>query len=509
MARVTGPSRAELDARGDLFAARVRSAIRATLRNVAETTQTVDDLTRIQTVWRNTVTATLAPRLRVAWDVAVKGVRVQLEKINDRQRETLLAAVFEIPKVSNPLAETFLADATNRLVAIGDVVWYTARGEMLTGLQLGEGVAELKDRVVKSANVSEKRATVIARTEVNSAMNNGAYEQMKATGLSTIKEWIATNDSRTRESHEEVDGEEIGGDEKFMVGGFAMSHPHDPAGPPGETINCRCTLAWEIDDDEEDDDYEDALAAGAFHLPGRHEQKKHGNRKDKSGSAKSTTKSVASLSDILDSDAMTKLLDDPASFDYSSKKSEDRLLSEIVKQREFDVKPTLVDSLPPGSTRMGRAVTDRKFAEQFLTGDYFAGKGQFGNGTYFLQTNDASNLSKTLSLYGDHQVNAALKPNARTTTRKQIEDEMKTLVADAEQNEKDVFAKAPDYIQRGDMSGFQRDYGRAQRRTQLLRDPGRVAALLGYDAIFVTPDQGDTEVVVLNRGAIQAERSIR
>lgn len=519
MARVSGPSRRELDARGDEFAARVSRAIRTTLRNVAPSTRTVDDLARIQTIWHSVVNKSLAPHLRGVWNIAVQGVRVQLEKLNEHDSTALVAAVFEIPQVANPLAETFLAEATNRLVAIGDVVWYTARGEMLAGMQLGEGVAELRERVVLSANVSEKRAEVIARTEVNSAMNNGAYEQMKALNVATIKEWIATNDSRTRESHEEVDGEEIDGDAKFIVGGFPMDHPHDLNGPPSETINCRCTLAWEIVDDE--DDYEDELlAAGAaedsFHLPGRHNQKTHGNRHGKSNiksAVKSAIKSAVteskSLADILDSDAVTKLLDDPASFDYSSKKSEDKLLAEIVKQRGFDAKPTLVNSLPTGSTPMGRAVTEQQFAEQFLAGDYFAGKGQFGNGTYFIQTNDASNLNKTLSLYGDHQVHAALKPGARTITRTELEAKMKDLVSEAEQNEKDVYSKAVEYIQRGDMEGFQRDYSRAQRRTQLLRDPGRVAALLGYDAIFVTPGQTDTEVVVLNRGALQAERNIK
>lgn len=717
MARVTGPSRTELDARGDEFAARVTRAIRTTLRTVAPTTHVVDDLTRIQTTWRSVVKNSLAPHLRKQWDAAVLGVRGQLERIAARERETLLAAGFEIPKVSNPLAETFMSEAANRLVAIGDIVWYTARGEMLTGLQLGEGVAELRERVKASANVSSKRAEVIARTEVNSAMNNGAYQQMQALDVPTVKEWIATNDSRTRESHEEVDGEEIAGDAKFMVGGFPMDHPHDLNGPPSETINCRCTLAWEIDDD---DDYWDdvayvasgdtsfhlpgrheqkahgrrykkpgdkssglrdnatsgkksqavsakgqrvldfindetkqplprdeanghtnafanpnfspgtdakfqsvvtaekaadamhpgyiqseaakdwlplkkvnpaslaqtqkwlrqvdlsqsvspeegdreaiviyrakdgtqyltnghhrvnlALAKGldeievrettstvdvpsvvsprrketprnalsvrneAFHLPGRHEQKNHGRRGGKTGTGKSMTKSLAS---ILDSDAVTKLLDDPDSFDYSSKKSEDRILAEIIKQRGFDAKPTLVDSLPAGSIPMGRAVTERQFAEQFLTGDNFAGKGQFGNGTYFLQSSDPGNLDKTLPLYGDHQIRAALKPGTRTVTRAELEAEMKALIDEAEQNEKDVYGKAIEYIQRGDMDGFQRDYGRAQRRTQLLRDPGRVAALLGYDAIFVTPGQGDTEVVVLNRGALQAERGIK
>lgn len=273
MARVTGPSRTELDARGDEFAARVTRAIRTTLRTVAPTTYVVDDLVRIQTVWRSVVKNSLAPHLRKQWDAAVLGVRGQLEKIAARDRETLLAAGFEIPKVSNPLAETFMSEATNRLVAIGDVVWYTARGEMLTGLQLGEGVAELRERVKASVNVSSKRAEVIARTEVNSAMNNGAYQQMKVLDVPTTKEWIATSDSRTRESHEEVDGEEIAGDAKFMVGGYPMDHPHDLNGPPSETISCRCTLAWEIDDD---DDYWDGVAyVAALVSAGDFDEAKH------------------------------------------------------------------------------------------------------------------------------------------------------------------------------------------------------------------------------------------
>jgi len=283
MARVTGPKRTELDARGDAFAARVVSAIRSTLRVVAADARTVDDLARIETVWRTTVSSSLMPRLRATWNTAVLGVRMQLEEINNSDRETLVAAVFEIPKVSNPLAESFLAGAENRLVAIGDVVWYTARGEMLTGMQLGEGVAELKERVIASANLSSKRAEVVARTEVNSAMNNGAYQQMKALDVPTIKEWIATDDSRTRESHADVDGEEIAGDAKFMVGGFPMDHPHDLDAPPSETINCRCTLAWEIADDE--DDYEEYLVAAGDFDESEHPRDGKGRFAKKAGSS--------------------------------------------------------------------------------------------------------------------------------------------------------------------------------------------------------------------------------
>lgn len=260
MARVNGPSRHDLDARGNELAGRVERAIRTTLRDVTDVVE-VEGLNRIRTVWRDVAYRSLIPRVYIAWDTAVAGVRDQLEQLTTR--EAVTAAVFEIPKVANNLAEIFLAQAENRLVGIGDHVWEVARAALLDGMQQGEGVAELRERVLESATVSARRATTIARTEVNSAMNNGAYEQMKATGLPTIKEWIATNDSRTRESHEKVDGEEIAGDAKFVVGGSPMDHPHDLTAPPDETINCRCTLAWEVDfdaideDEDEDEDEED------------------------------------------------------------------------------------------------------------------------------------------------------------------------------------------------------------------------------------------------------------
>lgn len=514
MARVLGPKLAQLDARADELAARVQRAIRTTLTDVARDVDEVEDLNRIRTIWRSVVDGALLPRVSIAWQSAADDVYYQLAKL--RTRKALVSAVFEIPKVRHESAEVLLDNARNRLVGVGDQVWVTARGEMLRGVQSGEGILEIRERIVASTELSAPRAAVVARTEVNAAMNAGAYEQMKTLGLPAIKEWIATDDERTRHTHREVDGEEIDGDAKFTVGGHPMDYPHDPLGPPEETINCRCTLAWELLDDE--DDYDAQLVASVFHLPGRHEQKKHGNRKSKSSrSSKNISKSTPvtneqkskSLSAILDSPEIVKLLDDPASFDYSSKKTEDRILAEIIKQRGFDAKPELVDSLPSDSNRMGRAVSERKFAEQFLTGDYFAGKGQFGNGTYFIQTSDSSRLDGVVSIYGDHRVTAALKSNARVTSLPELESEVKRLVDDAESDAQTLLGQMIDYLGRGDVAGFERDYGRAQRRVELLRDPGRVAALLNYDAIVVTPDRPETEVVVLNRGAIQAERSVR
>jgi hypothetical protein len=251
-----------------------------------------------------------------------------------------------------------------------------------------------------------------------------------------------------------------------------------------------------------------AVADSAFHLPGRHDQKRHGNRRNKAEHMKSTSSSK-SLNDILDSGEIRDLLDDSAAFDFSSKGAEDRVLAEITRQRGFDAKPELVDTLPSGATPMGRAVTTREYAEQFLTGDYFAGKGQFGNGTYFIQTSDPARLDAVVGIYGDHKVKAGLKPNARVVALADLQDEMKNLVEEAEANEKKVFSSAMEYFQRGDAAGFERDYTRARRRAELLRDPGRAAALLNYDAIVVTPGMPESEVVVLNRGAVLAERGVQ
>lgn len=50
---------------------------------------------------------------------------------------------------------------------------------------------------------------------------------------------MATLDSRTRDSHRQLDGEVVGDDGKFSNG---LRYPGDPEGPAAEVWNCRCTL---------------------------------------------------------------------------------------------------------------------------------------------------------------------------------------------------------------------------------------------------------------------------
>jgi len=91
------------------------------------------------------------------------------------------------------------------------------------------------------------RAELIARTESCSTINYGATALYQSEGVEQ-KEWIATLDDRTRDSHLAMDGVVIPITDKFEVpatsqteGGF-LEYPGDPSADASEICNCRCTV---------------------------------------------------------------------------------------------------------------------------------------------------------------------------------------------------------------------------------------------------------------------------
>lgn len=56
------------------------------------------------------------------------------------------------------------------------------------------------------------------------------------------KLWIATMDSRTRDTHFAADGQRAPLKGKFTVGGVQLDRPGDPTGPAREVRNCRCRV---------------------------------------------------------------------------------------------------------------------------------------------------------------------------------------------------------------------------------------------------------------------------
>lgn len=94
----------------------------------------------------------------------------------------------------------------------------------------------------------------IARTEghrIQQTAARDAQQTAKKRGADVVKQWDASLDKRTRDSHARVDGEIREIDEEFSNG---LMFPGDPSGSAAEVINCRCTsntrARWALDEDE-------------------------------------------------------------------------------------------------------------------------------------------------------------------------------------------------------------------------------------------------------------------
>lgn len=96
--------------------------------------------------------------------------------------------------------------------------------------------------------IAGSRSQTIARTETHAAANVAAQATAQASGVSLVREWVASKGERTRQTHRDADGQRVQMDEPFTVGGVSLRYPGDQqAGHPAETINCRCAVAYVLD----------------------------------------------------------------------------------------------------------------------------------------------------------------------------------------------------------------------------------------------------------------------
>jgi len=100
----------------------------------------------------------------------------------------------------------------------------------------------------------QTRGNNVARSEALAAMNASAEESLRQvvdegpTPSGAIQRvWDATGDSRTRASHWDANGQRVGLNESFTVGGASLMHPGDPNAPAKETVNCRCIVRHIVD----------------------------------------------------------------------------------------------------------------------------------------------------------------------------------------------------------------------------------------------------------------------
>lgn len=117
---------------------------------------------------------------------------------------------------------------------------------IMQGILAGESIPNMAKRLRSVGEMDTKASIRNARTWMTAAQNAGRLDSFKYAeelGIELEKTWMATLDSRTRDSHRLLDGLTVPLDEEFMDG---LMYPGDPDGPDEEIINCRCAMVSTI-----------------------------------------------------------------------------------------------------------------------------------------------------------------------------------------------------------------------------------------------------------------------
>lgn len=115
------------------------------------------------------------------------------------------------------------------------------------GILQGESIPKVSKRLQKVTEMNNVQAVRTARTAMTAANNAGhmdAFKRAQGMGIKLKKQWLASLDNRTRDSHIALDGESVPLDEKFSNG---LMYPGDPDGKPSEVYNCRCRQIADVE----------------------------------------------------------------------------------------------------------------------------------------------------------------------------------------------------------------------------------------------------------------------
>jgi hypothetical protein len=145
--------------------------------------------------------------------------------------------------------------ATSRIVGISNTTQNLIRSALVEADEAATNPKEaaklIQGRV--GGAFGRRRATTIARTETHAAASFANHEVAKTQNVPMRKQWVATNDGRTRTWHGSINGQQVDLDEDFIVPykgvEYRMKHTGDPNGGVHNTINCRCvTIYLEAED---------------------------------------------------------------------------------------------------------------------------------------------------------------------------------------------------------------------------------------------------------------------
>jgi len=133
----------------------------------------------------------------------------------------------------------------NKLKDVPDEIFDQIKASLEEGLNLGESIDELSDRIRAEFNdISDERARTIAMTETAAAYGQGRDAAMKQAGV-RFKKWLTSGNPNVRPGHAAANQQTVEIDEPFQVRNGEgiieeLMMPGDPNGSPSNVINCHC-----------------------------------------------------------------------------------------------------------------------------------------------------------------------------------------------------------------------------------------------------------------------------
>jgi len=106
------------------------------------------------------------------------------------------------------------------------------------GISQDDSTDELISRIQDVIESRANNAWNMAQTQTNGLSNFGALSAYDEAGVEA-NGWGTMQDERVRDSHAEIEGEEVPVGAQFSIG---VAYPGDPSGDISEIANCRCFL---------------------------------------------------------------------------------------------------------------------------------------------------------------------------------------------------------------------------------------------------------------------------
>lgn len=148
--------------------------------------------------------------------------------------ESAIRAVLTDSKLSEPLYDALGMDISKLKKAIA--------AEVTRGIAQGMSNNEIARNIRNTSKAPLARARTIARTESHRIAETASHDAGKkaiSKGADLVKQWDASLDDATRDTHRQLDGKIVEMDEYFVIGTKKALYPSQ-FGDPAEDCNCRC-----------------------------------------------------------------------------------------------------------------------------------------------------------------------------------------------------------------------------------------------------------------------------